>query len=192
MFILATAKNTRKTTTRKRTTTTKPVEEKVEVAQEEVVEEPKVIKRKKQIDLDMLVSCKNIVDGRLIYKSRKTGLETIWMEYGDVEFIDVGELLTMKASQPKFLTNPALIIEDDDVVEYLGLKHIYQKIVDVEDLDTFFENSPEEISQILDKIPNGVKGTIGTVAKKRVLDGTLFDRRKIKTLEQKLNIDLSE
>ena len=178
--------------TRKRTASSK---NEMEITQENTntveVQQEKPIMRKKQIDLDMLVPCRNVTDGRLVYKSRKTGLQTIWMSHGDIEYIDVGELLTMKASQPKFLNEPWLVIENDDVVEYLGLKHLYQRLVGTEDLDLFFNKTHTEMAEILDRIPNGTKDAIATRARKLVEEGTLYDNRKIRALEEKLKIDLS-
>lgn len=169
-----------------------PTVEVVEEIVEEKVEKPqKPILRKKQIDLNQLVPCRNVTVGNLIYVSKKTGLQTLWMSYDDVEFIDVGELLTMKASQPKFLTEPWLVIDDEDVVEYLGLKHLYAKLADVEDLDSFFDKSHGEMEAILEKLPNGTKNSIISRSRQLVEDGTLFDNRKIKVLEKALKIDLS-
>lgn len=179
-------------TTRKRTVSQKT---QVEVTQENTVapeeKQEKQVMRKKQIDLDMLVPCRNATDGSLIYKSRKTGLQTVWTNHGDIEYMDVGELLTMKASQPKFLNEPWLIVEDENVVEYLGLKHLYQRLVDTDDLDSFFNKTHTEIAEILDRIPNGTKDAIATRARKLVEEGTLYDNRKIRILEEKLKIDLS-
>lgn len=178
---------------RKPATPKTKIETTVEVVQEkvEVEEVKKPVLKKKQIDINQLVPCRNVTVGNLIYVSRKTGLSTLWMNYDDVEFIDVGELLTMKASQPKFLTEPWLIIDDEDVVEYLGLKHLYAKLTDVEDLDAFFEKSHTEISAILEKLPNGTKNSIISRARQLVEEGTLYDNRKIKVLEKSLKIDLS-
>lgn len=162
-----------------------------DVVEEVVKPEPKLIMKKKQIDRDQLVPCRNVTVGKLIYVSKKTGLNTLWMNYDDVEFIDVGELLTMKASQPKFLTEPWLVIDDEDVVEYLGLKHLYAKLADVEDLDNFFSKSHTEMESILEKLPNGTKNSIISRARQLVEDGTLFDNRKIKVLEKSLKVDLS-
>ena len=169
------------------------VEAKAEVVEEvkEVVKEEKSVLKKKKIDLDQLVSCRNVTMGNLIYVSRKTGLQTLWMNYGDEEYLDVGELLTMKASQPKFLSEPWLIIDDEDVVEYLGLKHLYAKLTEVENIDKFFEKSHEEIKSIIGKLPNGTKGSIITRARQLVEEGSLYDNRKIKVLEDSLKIDLS-
>lgn len=182
-------------TTRKRTTrTTKPVE-KVEAVEEKVVETVEEVKptrqKKAQIDRDELVACRNVTGGRLTYISKKTGLETVWTEHDDVEFIDVGELLTMKSSQPKFLKHPWIVVDDEEVAEYLGLKQLYKDMADTEDLDAFFEMSTQKMSEVLDKVPQGTKDAIGVLARQKIEEETLYDNRKIRLLEDKLKIDLS-
>ncbi len=182
-------------TTRKRTTTprtTKKVEDTPVVEKMEVVEQAQTVRQKKvQIDRDELVRCRNITGGRLTYISKKTGLQVIWTEHDDYEEIDVGELLTMKSSQPKFLNKPWIVVEDEEVAEYLGLKQLYKDMADTEDLDAFFDKPTQEMSVILDKIPQGTKDAIAVTARKKIEDETLYDNRKIKLLEDKLKIDLS-
>ncbi|PLR72311.1 hypothetical protein [Bacillus sp. UMB0728] len=160
---------------------------------EEVTETPAPTPKRKQkveIDRNELVSCRNVTDGQLIYKSRKNGLTTVWMNHGDTEYLEVAELLTMKASQPKFLNDVWLVIDDEDVVEFLGLKHIYKNIVDIDDVDSFFDKSPSDMAEALTKLPKGLQDTIGTRARKLIESGELYDTRKISALEEALKIEL--
>lgn len=170
----------------------KTTEKDTKQQEEEVVVEKAKPSRKKKIDIDRdeLVACQNVTDGELIYKSRKTGLQTNWMSYGDIEYLDVGELLTMKASQPKFLNDVWLLIEDEDVVEYLGLKNLYKHLIDTDDIDSFFDKTPAEIEEALLKLPTGLKETVGTRARKLIKSGDLYDNRKISVLEAGLKIEL--
>lgn len=184
---MATKVNSKNKKENSKETVETPVEEIVEVVDKGT--KPQRTK-KVEIDRNELVPCRNVTDGQLIYKSRKTGLTTIWMNYGDTEYLDVGELLTMKASQPRFLNEVWLVIDDDDVVEFLGLKHIYKNLVDIDDIDSFFKKSPAEIEQALTKLPKGLKDTIATRAKKLIESGDLYDNRKISILEEKLNVGL--
>lgn len=190
-LLMTTTKKT--TTTARRQTAKKVAEETVDQlmkTESETVSETPKRKQKVEVDRNELVICRNVTDGQLIYKSRKTGLTTIWMNYGDVEYLDVGELLTMKASQPKFLTDVWLVIDDEEVVEFLGLKHIYKNLADVEDIDSFFHKTPSEINEIASKLPKGLKETIGTRARKLIESGDLYDNRKIKALENTLKLEL--
>jgi hypothetical protein len=147
--------------------------------------------KKKDLDRNMMVSCRSIVQGELTYVSRKTGLETSWANFGDEEYIDLGELMTMKAGQPKFLNNPWIMIDDQDVVEYLGLKAMYDKIVAVDQLDEFFYKQVDEMIEILKKAPKGTRKLIADTARVKVEDGSLDSMRIIKALENELTIDLS-
>lgn len=185
------AETTKQTTARKRNTTpVKPIQTE-EVTETVEIKEEKQVKRKKQIDLDILVSCRNVTDGLLVYISKKTGLETIWSEYDAEEMLTVGELLTMKASQPKFLKEPWLIIDDEEVAEHLGLTKMYENTVAIEDLDNFFELPIDEMEKVLIKLPKGSRETVSIRARKKIEDETLYDTRKIRLLEDKLKIDLS-
>jgi hypothetical protein len=158
--------------------------------QEKVNQEPQV-RRKKQIDLNLEVPVRNVHDGEVIYVSRKTGLQTLWNSYGDEVFMDVGELLTMKASQSRFLNEPWIIIDDEDVAKYLGLDKLYEKLIGTEELDQFFELTVGEMEEILNKIPKGMKESISIRARRKFEDETLYDNRKIRLLQDKLKIDLN-
>lgn len=146
--------------------------------------------KKKVIDRDSMVSCRNITSGRLTYISKKTGLETVWSEFGDTEFIDVAELLTMKSSQPKFLKEPWVFIDDEDVAEYLGLKELYKNIIPIEEVDEFFSLSANEARKILPKLPKGMKVLIAEKARQGIQDGSLSNLQLVKLLEQELQVDL--
>lgn len=165
-----------------------PQPETVEPAVEKVVkhEPPK----KKVIDRDTMVSCRNITSGRLTYISKKTGLETVWSEFGDEEYIDVAELLTMKSSQPKFLKEPWVFIDDEDIIDYLGLKELYKTIIPIDEVEDFFNLSVNEARKILPKLPKGMKTLIAEKARKGIQEGTLSNIQLVRLLEQELQLDL--
>lgn len=58
----------------------------------------------KQLPLDTMVACTNMTSGKLIYIStRQMGFTIEWEHEGDVEYIELGELVTMRNSQRAFL-----------------------------------------------------------------------------------------
>ena len=71
--------------------------------------EPKKAPQKKRVDRDTVVGCRNLTSGRLTYISKKTGMGTVWSEFGDEEYLDVAELLTMKTSQPCILERTVVV-----------------------------------------------------------------------------------
>lgn len=161
-----------------------------ETKEEQAVEKKVAPPKKKVIDRDYMVSCRNLTSGRLTYISKKTGLETVWSVFGDEEYIDVAELLTMKSSQPKFLKEPWLFIEDEDVVEYLGLKELYQSIIPIDEVEEFFSLPVAEARKVVPRLPKGMKTLISERARQGITDGTLYNIQLIRMLEQELNLDL--
>ncbi|MGD7047080.1 hypothetical protein FZC83_02355 [Rossellomorea marisflavi] len=157
---------------------------------EEVQPELKPKPQKKKVELDDVVACRNLTSGRLVYISKKTGFESVWSEYGDVEYLPVSELLTMKSSQPKFLKDPWMFIDDEEVADYLGLTKLYETIIPVDDVEDFFEMSANEARQILPKLPKGTKTLLSERARQGIQNGSLNNLQLIKLLEQELQIDL--
>ena len=152
--------------------------------------EEKKSPQKKKIDRDTVVGCRNLTSGRLTYISKKTGMETVWSEFGDEEYLDVAELLTMKTSQPAFLKEPWLFIDDEDVVEYLGLKEMYKSIIPIDEVEDFFNLSTAEARKIIPRLPKGMKTLIGEMARKGIQNETLTNINMIRLLQDELNLDL--
>ena len=174
----------------------------VEVAKETAVKAVKEIApapekeqpaKRKKLDRTDEVACRCVTEGELTYISRRNGFMTIeWAGYGDVQFVEIGELMNMKSSQSKFLMHPWLIIDDEDVVEYLGLKRMYDELIPLEDVENFIVTSTlEELTNAAKKSPKGIQKLLIDKARKLVKTRELYDNRKIEALSQVLNVDLN-
>lgn len=170
---------------------TKQLESK-DVELEKAEKEKEEAKRKsKQLDKNRRVPVRSVREGGLTYVSKSTGLTTTWSAYGDEQFMEVEELIRMKASSPTFLGRPWIVIDDEDVVEYLGLKDTYDKIIPVEEMDGFFKKNVEYIEELIKKAPKGTKELVASRARRLVQKGELDSNKVIKLLEKLLEIDLS-
>lgn len=173
----------------------KEVEVKNEVVEEVKAQEPvkqvEVKKAKVEIDRNQLVECKNVTNGSLTYISRNNGYLAEWANFGDIEYIPVSELMTMKASQPRFLNEPWLIIDDEDVVQHLGLKSIYDRIIAADEIEALFHKTPQEIEDILSRAPKGTRELVADKAREMVTNDSLYDIRIMRVLDKALNIDLT-
>lgn len=178
----------------------KKVEDKKEVEVVEtsvdqvVAETPKVEARtkRKTVDKNLEVACRSVVSGELIYISRRTNEPIEWEDYGDIQYITVEDLNTMKSQQKAFLTKPWIIIEDEDVIDHLGLRSIYEGILPIEDLEAFLlETDINELVQAVRKAPKGIKELLVDKAREMVADERLDSMRTIKALNVELNIDLT-
>jgi hypothetical protein len=174
----------------------KPIEESKAVQTEKPmpVEEAPARKKMKQIDRSEMIPCRSVTNGQLTYISTRTGLMTIWNDFGTVEYLEYGELLTMRASQPKFLNKPWIIVEDEEVIDTIaGLRDMYNKMALIgNDLDEFFKKSPEEIENIIKDLPNGAKGLLASKARVMVENGTLYDLRVIGIIDKYMRTGLKD
>lgn len=172
----------------------KDIQEKIEKVTENIAKEEKQVKqttkKKKEIDMKELVLCRSVTSGLLTYRSQRTGFEVVWNDYGEEQWIPTEELVAMKASKPVFLITPWFIVENDDVVDYLGLRSIYTNIIDVDNLENFFKLPMTEIREKLKKVPKGFKETIASRSARMITDGTLFNIQIVKILEEELKVNL--
>lgn len=182
----------RKTNTRATKTVEEPVVEAVEKVEENTVETPQPVnkpKKRLEINRDELIPCRCSMSS-LIYVSKRTSEKFEWSEYGDVQYITLGELITMKSTQPRFLKEGWLIVDDEEAIEQLGLSKFYGNLFEIDDIDEFFGLSESEIERILKNMPRGFKNTVAIFARERIESGELDSNRKIKLLEDLLDVDL--
>lgn len=188
-------KTVKKTKPKTKAKATSKKEAKVESLKEEVVEEVKepTPTRRKSIDIELnsMICLRSVTKGGLTYISPKTGMQVTWGDYGDEEYLDYGEILTMKSSKGSFLNRPFVIVDDEEVAEKLGLTKMYNEMINLDSLDSFHRQSIEDITKQIEKSPKGIKKLIGDKAREQIQNGELVDIRKIKLLEDKLKIELS-
>lgn len=149
-----------------------------------------------QIDRNEMIPCRSVTEGKLTYISSRTGATYIWNSFGITEYLEFGELLSMRASLPKFLNKPWIIVDDEEAVEAIsGLKELYQKISgikDLENLEEFFQKPVSEIEKILNKLPVSTQGMIASKARDMLAKGTLYDTRIVSIIDKVMNTGLKD
>jgi hypothetical protein len=148
--------------------------------------------KKPSLDKNELIPVMNITNGSLVYQSRKTGLEVKFERYGDIEYLEVGELLTMRSGQRRFLDEPWILILDDEVVNYLGLDKLYKKLENPQNIDNIFSFDNDTFEQVVQSSPRGYAQLIISRARLKIKEGTLDSVSKIKILEDRFNVELAQ
>lgn len=160
-----------------------------EVEQELAVSQPT---EKKDLPLHRQVPVMNITNGGLIYVSKRSGAEWRFERYGDVENIELQELLTMRSSQRKFFDEPFILILDEEVVEFLGLKKSYEKLIKPDSIDEVFNMNNDDFKEVIEKAPRGIKQLIVSRAREKYDNGTFDSIRKIKILNETMKTDIGQ
>jgi|GEM_PF-2889983 len=126
----------------------------------EIKENEKEIKVRKNVDLNRLVEVRSVVTGSLTVKTKLE--EYGFSGYGDVQEVSIGELKSLKSSNPRYFTLPMFIIEDEEASKICGMKEFYQEISYIDDLVSFFETNTEEtVIKRLNESPKYIRTEVG-------------------------------
>lgn len=150
------------------------------------------ISKRREIDRNEMIPIMNVTNGTLIYASRKTGTELQFSEYGDIEYVDYQELLTMKSGQRRFFDEPFILVMDDDVVDALGLTKMYSNMKNPDQIDKIFNMNQREFEDVVEKSPKGIKHLIVSRARKLYDQGELDSVRKINYINERFQTDIGQ
>lgn len=181
--------------------TTKTEEHKVTVTAEKEVKKVEKPKAKPKIPLDLEVPVVNNTPGTLIYISRRSGgMNASWGEYGDIQYLDIRELISMRNTDKRFFTDNWIGINGsddgeftaDDIYKYLRVDNLYTNYIPPERIDEFFGYEPEEMaSEIADMTP-GMRDVIITELHSRIASGSIDSVSKISALEKAFGMKFTE
>lgn len=164
-----------------------PVEQpKQEVAQPK----PKATKATLFQDRNRQIIVRSCIEGRVIYKSKRSGMTYKWLEKGAYEVLTVEELLNMESQSHKFLHSPWLMVDDEDIIEAFNLAELYDLVAKVEDIDSFINMTLDEQKQIYNKLPKASQNQVYNHICFKVDSGEIDSRAKIRQLEELVGMEL--
>ena len=100
---------------------------------------------------DEMVEVRNVYNGKVVYNSPKTKINYSWLEKGDIEVMSIEEILTMHTKR-KYIEEPWLAIDDERVIEGLGLEKAVNIIEKIEDTDSLVEMDIQELEKLIDDL----------------------------------------
>lgn len=159
---------------------------------EEVVVKPVAKKATKvKHDPNELIPCRSVRFGELILIGPKTRMPYHWANEGDIREVEYQDLLSWKALRSRYLFEPMIIIEDEDLCEEWNadLGEIYNGLQQI-DLKEMFKLPHRQFVSQLKKLPEGMKSTVQNMAYAMIQDGTLYDLRTIKVIDEVLGTEL--
>lgn len=136
---------------------------------------------------DEIVPVRNILDGKVIYVSPKTKIKYKWLEKGDIEYLSIEEVLAMD-SKKLYLRTPLLIVEDERIIEGLGLEKLYKDIELVENIDELIELEEEEIERIIKGLSVGCKNNLRDEVNKKIKNCEIRDYMIVNMLKRLLDL----
>lgn len=162
----------------------------VETVEEVVKYTPKKVNKPKH-DPNELVVCRSVRFGELRLIGPKTRMPYSWANEGDYREVEYQDLVSWRALHSRYLFDPMIIIEDEDIVEEwkADLGKLYESIQQV-DLKEMFRLPHRQFVAQLKKLPESMKSTVQNMAYTMIQDGTLYDLRTIKAIDETLGTEL--
>lgn len=160
--------------------------------EDELIVQEKVIipKTKQPRDLNELIRVTSICNSRLTYISKSQGGYRIdWDRFGEENWIEYKELINMRSSQRVFFEEPWIIC-DFEVLQDLKVDHYYKNIIDLDDIDSVFTKSVDDLIKTLKIVPNGIKELIVDRAMELIKEKKLDSLNIIEAIQTTLNVEL--
>ena len=171
----------------KRTTATESIESKQ--VQQEAEKKPLV---PKDIDPSQYVTVRNGFQGRLVYKSKRTGERFVWDSFGAEQDMELSELRNARNSNKMYFINNWFMFDEPWIVDYLGMGKYYRFAISIQDFDKLFTKPASEIEKTIANLSDGQKQSVAYRAKQLISEGGIDSNRLIATLEKCLGIELIE
>ena len=192
---MATTKS-RTTTTKKTTTAAKEVALEVEepVVEEPIIEDKPIKKQTKDVDVNDTIMVVNGFNGRLVYKSKRTGEKFVWSNLGDEQEMEIRELRNAKNSAKGFFIKNWFMFKKEDqwIIDYLTLGKYYSNSINIDDYDKILMSSANIINSKLANVPEGQKESLANRARTLIQNGDIDSNRSIAALESVLGAVLVE
>lgn len=145
---------------------------------------------KRNLDPNMIVTVRNGFHGKLVYISKRTGERFVWDSFGDEQDMDLQELKNAKNSAKAFFENNWFLIDDPEIIEYLGVTQYYKYALNFDSFNDLFEMSPEDIKLTISRLSKGQKKSVAYRAKQLIADQVIDSIKTITALEESLSIEL--
>lgn len=131
------------------------------------------------------------IETNVVYKSPKTNIVYRWLKPGDVELMQIKEIITMDNTSGRLLRTPWLRVTDERLIEALGLEHVYEAVDLIEDVERLSNMNREELEEVFNKIPQKYLRTYRDLLYKKVRNREIKDRFLIQDLSDILDVDLN-
>jgi len=164
---------------------------------ENKVEIAKRIQKMTRIPLDTVVPVICNTVGGAVYVSKKImGYMVEWDDIGSVEYMELGELASMRNTDRRFFEDNWIIFENTEeystvqLYDFLKVTKHYKNIVTPDTIDDLLKYDKNKLAKTIATFSKGMKQTVAAVAKSRLNQGTL-DKNIIDTLESALGVQFN-
>ena len=140
--------------------------------------------------VDDIVDVYSVVGGIVIYESPKTKMQYQWTSIGECVPMSIGELITMYSMKKAFLVKPWLRVDDQRVIQALGLEKSDELGKKLERIDEVLTLDLTEIRQFVESLNEFAKEELANQVATLISEEKLNNIHLIRELERLLEKEL--
>ena len=148
----------------------------------------------KEVDLNQYITVRNGFQGRLVYKSKRTGEKFEWDGFGAEQEMELMELKNAKNTSKRFFTDNWFMFNAEDawVIDFLGVRQYYKNALSIDRFDDIFSKSVTELKKTIAALSPGQKKSVAYRARVLIKNGEIDSLKTIGALEDALKVELIE
>jgi len=139
-----------------------------------------------------LILCRSVTPGWL-GMSGKSGQYYVFTNIGDEQEIEYQDLFALKSSNSRYLYDPLIIIEDEELLEnnrWKDLALFYdEKVYGLDNINEILNIPINKFKAALENLPKGLAKALTVEVAKRIEDGTFDSLRKINIIDDVCGTD---
>lgn len=130
--------------------------------------------------------------GTVVYHSDISRKSWKFTTFGQIQSIPYGELVAIKNNFPRYLKQGWFVILDKQIQDEFGLTKMYQNILTPDNIDSVFKKPIEELTVLVNNLPEGMKNTFINKAQQLYDTKNLDSMKVIDLIEQKFGFSLRD
>jgi hypothetical protein len=118
----------------------------------------------RKIPQDTMIAVVNNRTNELVYGSvRMAGVKYMWESFGETQYIEFAELVSMRGSAPRFFSENWIVVEPsegystDEIYKALGVDRYYKHVVTPKTLDALFTKPLDYIKGEMEHYSESIK-----------------------------------
>ena len=123
-----------------------------------------------------------------------------WSDFGELQYLDVRELLLMRNSQKRFFDDNWISLKDtddgeytaDDIYKFLRVDDKYGDYYDADNIESFFDLTEEEMNDKVAKMSRGMKDLVAVMALDKIERDEIDSVKKRRAIVKALGIKNGE
>lgn len=113
-------------------------------------------------------------------------------KYGDENRILYRDLIQIINMNHKFADEGYFEIEDKSAVHFLGMEHIYKRIMTYNDIENICSYSNEKATELIENASDYQKNVVATRIARKIVNGESVDYNKVNLINKLCSVDINK